>query len=214
MAAMHRLLPDIRPPEPFAALIFDCDGTLADTLPNHYRSWVEALRTFGGDFTPDDFYALSGMTTQATIALLNERYGYGLEVALTDAEKERRYVEGVRSVCEIRAVADVARMYFGRVPMAVATGATRIVVLATLRAAGLQNLFDTIVSADDVERGKPAPDVYLAAADRLGVKPQDCVVYEDADLGIEAARRAGMRVVDVRVLWDGRPGPTPLVAAP
>jgi HAD superfamily hydrolase (TIGR01509 family) len=200
----------IAPPQPFSALIFDCDGTLADTLPNHFRSWILALRLFGADFDEDHFYSMSGMTTNATIEALNEEFGYGLDVRQTHDEKENRYKEMIASVREIKAVADVVRAYHGRVPLAVATGATRDVVEATLAATGLRSYFSVVVTADDVVNGKPAPDTYLLAAERLGVAPSECVVYEDAEMGLESARRAGMRLIDVRVLWQGRRCPTPL----
>jgi len=192
----------IAPPEPFGALIFDCDGTLADTMPGHFTAWVAALRAGGGDISEKQFYSLAGVTSAAIIDILNREHGYTLNVAETVEAKEKRYVETLHEVEEIKAVADIARAYRGKVPMAVASGGLRSVVHATLDTIGLRPLFDAIVTAEDVVYGKPAPDIFLEAAARLGVAPIDCIVYEDGDPGIVAARAAGMRVIDVRVLWE------------
>ena len=192
----------IAPPEPFGALIFDCDGTLADTMPGHFTAWVAALRAGGGDISEKQFYSLAGVTSAAIIDILNREHGYTLNVAETVEAKEKRYVETQHEVEEIKAVADIARAYRGKVPMAVASGGLRSVVHATLDTIGLRPLFDAIVTAEDVVYGKPAPDIFLEAAARLGVAPIDCIVYEDGDPGIVAARAAGMRVIDVRVLWE------------
>ena len=191
----------IAPPEPFAALIFDCDGTLADTMPGHFAAWVAALRAGGGDITEERFYSLAGVTSAAIIEILNTEHGYALDIPEMVERKEAMYVDALHSVKEITAVADIARAYQGKVPMAVASGGLRDVVHATLDAIGLRPLFDAVVTADDVTHGKPAPDIFLHAAKMLGVSPADCIVYEDGDPGIVAANAAGMRVVDVRVLW-------------
>ena len=139
--------------------------------------------------------------TAAIIETLNRDFGYNLDVAQTQEDKERRYLEMLHTVTEIKAVADIARAHHGKVPIAVASSGMGRVVTQTLTAVGLISLFDVIVTADDVTHGKPAPDLFLLAAERLGVAPADCIVYEDGDPGLEAARRAGMRAVDVSVLW-------------
>ncbi len=192
--------PRIAPPAPYGALIFDCDGTLADTMPTHFLAWRAALQGFGADISESQFYALGGMPSADIIRLLNHENGYTLDVDETHTDKERRYVEMLAAVREIAAVADIARAHFGETPMAVASGGIRRVVEKTLTATGLRPLFEVIVTADDVSRGKPAPDIFLLAAERLGVAPAECIVYEDGDLGLEAAQRAGMRAVDVRIL--------------
>ncbi len=192
----------IAPPEPFRALIFDCDGTLADTMPGHFAAWVAALRAGGGDITEERFYQNAGVTSAAIIEALNKDFGYGLDVPNTVEAKEKMYVEGLHEIEEIKAVADIARAHAGQVPMAVASGGLRSVVHATLDAIGLRPLFNAVVTAEDVTHGKPAPDIFLRAAALLGVAPADCIVYEDGDPGIAAARAAEMRVIDVRVLWQ------------
>ncbi len=196
----------IAPPEPFKALIFDCDGTLADTMPNHFKAWAASLQSFGADLTEANFYRMGGWPNRAIIEDLNRQGGYGLDVDRTQEDKERRYLELLHTVEEIKAVADVARAYHGRVPMAVASSGSGHVVRETLAYTGLLPLFGVVVTADDVTHGKPAPDLFLLAAARLGFAPADCIVYEDGDPGMEAARRAEMRAVDVRVLWrDAKP---------
>jgi HAD superfamily hydrolase (TIGR01509 family) len=198
----------IAPPEPFSAIIFDCDGTLADTMPTHFEAWLSALRSFGADMNEDEFYGWAGVPTDGIIAALNERYGYTLDIRETHSVKERKYKELVHSVEEIKAVTDIVRKYHGRLPMAVASGGTRDIVDATLTATGLVKFFDVIVTAGDVVHGKPAPDIFLLAAEKLGVDAKDCVVYEDGEPGIVGAKAAGMRVIDVRVMWGGAHSPS------
>jgi len=194
----------IAPPEPYKAIIFDCDGTLADTMPIHAKAWAASYRSFGIDITEQPFIDMGGLPNQAIIETLNRDFGYTLDVATTQDDKESRYLEMLHLVTEIKAVADIARAFHGKVPTAVASSGMGRIVHQTLTATGLIGLFDVIVTADDVTHGKPAPDLFLLAAERLGVAPADCIVYEDGDPGLEAARRAEMRAIDVRVLWrDG-----------
>ena len=193
--------PLIAPPEPYRALIFDCDGTLADTMPAHYRAWRAALNAQQADMEEAYFYAMAGWPSPDIIRRLNHEFGYTLPVDFTHHDKERRYVESLAGATEVKAVADIARAHAGVIPMAVASGGMRSVVETTLETVGLRGLFDFVVTADDVEHGKPAPDIFLRAAELMQVSPADCIVYEDGDPGMEAARRAGMRAVDVRVLW-------------
>jgi len=199
---MTNLVSLVAPPEPYEALIFDCDGTLADTMPSHYQAWLAALHAQNADLDEAFFYSMAGWPSADIIRRLNREFGYALDVDATHHDKESRYVQTLVSALEITAVADIARANSGRVPMAVASGGIRPVVLQTLEAVGLRSLFEIVVAAEDVARGKPAPDMFLLAAEKMGVAPAGCVVYEDGDPGVQAAKAAGMRVVDVRVLWQ------------
>jgi beta-phosphoglucomutase-like phosphatase (HAD superfamily) len=181
------------------ALIFDCDGTLADTMPVHYRCWVQALSEVGLEFAEPKFYALGGMSTDAIIRLLASEQGVKVpNVSELSSHKERLYMECLHEVKPIDVVVDVARWHHGTLPLAVGSGGERWIVEKTLTAIGALDLFDTIVGADDTERHKPEPDVFLEGARRLGIAPSACVVFEDTDLGLEAARRAGMQGIDIR----------------
>ena len=199
---LEQIDPRIAPPTPFSGLIFDCDGTLADTMPTHFKAWVAILRKHGGDISEELFYESAGRPTRDIIEHLNEEFGYGLNVDSVYEEKEQYYLTLINSVREIKAIVDVARAYHGKIPLAVASGGAHLIVDQTLDAIGIRHLFESVIGADDVENGKPAPDMFLLAAKRLGVRPDDCIVYEDGEPGIVGAHRAGMRVVDVRVLFQ------------
>jgi HAD superfamily hydrolase (TIGR01509 family) len=194
---MHSDTPPI-PENSFDAVIFDCDGTLADTMPLHYRAWCEALAGTGAEITEAVFYELGGVPTAQIARILNERYGYDLPLEATAAAKEARYEELLPQCRPVERVVELVREYCGRYPLAVASGGLRRLVLKTLDALGIADCFDAVLSAEDVPRGKPEPDLFLAAAHHLGAPPERCLVYEDSDLGLEAARRAGMQSVDVR----------------
>jgi beta-phosphoglucomutase family hydrolase len=184
-------------------LVFDCDGTIADTMPLHYEAWVAALGEHGVEFPEAMFYEMAGIPTARIIEILNERHGHHMPVQATADYKEELYVKLIPRVRPIEPVVALVERYAGRLPMAVATGGTRAICTKTLASLDLLKHFREIVTADDVKNGKPAPDIFLEAARRIGVPPGECVAFEDADLGVRAARDAGMRVVDVRGWVDG-----------
>ena len=186
-------------PDGIAALIFDCDGTIADTMPAHFRAWTEMLAPFGIPFPEARFYAMGGMPTDRIIALLAADVGVVVsDVAAMAAEKERLFLQHIDDVAPIVPVVNVAAAYRGRMPMAVASGGYRDVVERTLERLAVRSWFMTLVAAEDTVRHKPEPDVFLEASRRLEVAPSRCAVFEDTDLGLEAARRAGMAGIDVR----------------
>ena len=179
----------------FDAYIFDCDGTLADTMPTHYKAWVAALGEHATDFPEAFFYELGGVPTARIIEILNERHGHALPVEATVATKEALFLEMSHDIAAIEPVVALARKYHGVKPLAVASGGHRRIVLNTLRALGISDLFQAIVCAEDYQRGKPSPDPFLEAALRLDVAPERCLVFEDTAIGIASATAAGMQSV-------------------
>ena len=179
----------------FAAFIFDCDGTLADTMPTHYRAWQAALGPRVANFPEAMFYELGGVPTCRIVEILNERHGFDMPVEETVATKERLFLEYSSEIAAIEPVVTIAREWHGRKPMAVASGGHRRIVMSTLRALGIADLFDAIVTSEDYLRGKPHPDPFLEAARRLNVIPERCLVFEDTSTGLQAAKAAGMACV-------------------
>lgn len=190
-------------PEPgFKGLIFDLDGTLVDSMPTHFKAWCLALADHGspGVFPEDVFYAMGGRPTRDIVEILNGERGLHLDPEGVALSKKRHFMKELGSIELIEEVASFARENRGKVPMGVASGGSRVVVEKTLQMVGISDWFDEVVSSDEVENGKPAPDVFLEAASRLGVAPEDCVVFEDGRAGIEGALAAGMKVVTVPTL--------------
>ena len=185
------------PDRAFAGYIFDCDGTLADTMPLHYRAWKRLMDENGGAFPEELFYRYGGKTTETIIELLNEKYNLTIDPGLGSHRKEEYFVELIAEVQAIEPVLVIARQMRGRVPMAVASGGYRKYIEMTLDAIGVKDWFDVIVCAEDYARGKPHPGPFLEAARRLGVPPGECVVFEDSPAGVEAAEAAGMACVFV-----------------
>jgi HAD superfamily hydrolase (TIGR01509 family) len=187
---------DITLPEgEFDAFIFDCDGTLGDTMPIHYRAWCAALGGRAADFPEALFYELGGVPARGIIELLNERHGYSLPVEETADRKEEFYREMAVEIAPIEPVVALVHKYAGVKPLAVASGGRRSVVTLTLSALGILDHFQTVVTCEDYVHAKPAPDPFLVAAERLGVRPGRCVVFEDTNIGVAAAKAAGMKWV-------------------
>jgi len=181
----------------FAAYIFDCDGTLADTMPLHYRAWQRLLREEGGDFPEDLFYSWGGRPPSEIVPDLAKHYGFTLDLHEAVERKENYYLELLDEAQPIEPVIAIARAMHGKLPLAVASGGPRDVVMQTLGKIGVTEIFDVIVGAEDYARGKPAPDPFLETARRLGVPPESCLVFEDTVTGEQAARAAGMACVIV-----------------
>ena len=180
------------------ALIFDCDGTLTDSMPAHYVAWRTVLNRYGVSFDEDRFYALAGIPSDKICGLLAAERGATVDAQQAAKEKEAEFMAVLHLIQPIAAVTEIVRQHRGKMKMAVASGGFRRVVTSQLQHIGCEDWFDAIVCAEDTARHKPEPDVFLEAARRLAIPPQHCRVYEDSDLGIEAARRAGMSWVDVR----------------
>ncbi|MEV2255070.1 HAD family phosphatase [Streptomyces sp. NPDC050147] len=181
------------------SVIFDLDGTLVDSEPNYYEASRELLAEHGVAYTWADNERYVGIGTQETLATWKDRYGIGVPVAELLTELDRRYLALARADThvfpEMRKF--VERLHGAGVPMAVASGSSRPAIEAILSGTGLDALLTTVVSADEVDHGKPAPDVFLAAAALLGADPADCVVLEDAAPGAAAAHAAGMRCIAI-----------------
>ncbi|MEM9943435.1 MAG: beta-phosphoglucomutase family hydrolase [Planctomycetota bacterium] len=184
-----------------AGLIFDCDGTLADTMPLHFRAWKQTLDRFGLQFSEDRFYAMAGQPTVHIIRILLKEQGLEFDADEIAEEKESAFLGLLPQVKPITPVVEVAKHFQTSKPMGVGSGSNREVVKMVLETIGLPDFFQVIVGAEDVEQPKPAPDVFLKVAQGIQVPADECCVYEDADLGIEAARRGGMTTFDIRTIY-------------
>ncbi|HZL44210.1 MAG TPA: HAD family phosphatase [Verrucomicrobiae bacterium] len=181
-------------------IIFDCDGTLADSMPLHWRAWQAIARRYQLEFPQDRFYALGGVPSRDILKMLGQEQGVELDHIAVAKEKETEYLPLIAQVEPINAVVGIARNNFGKIPMAVASGGTRPIIEQVLHRLGIHHLFNAIVTSEDVSAQKPAPDIFLEAARRIGVPPQFCRAYEDTELGLQAIRAAGMEAIDVRTL--------------
>lgn len=190
------------PEESFKGLIFDLDGTLIDSMPAHFLAMKQALEEEGGKglFTKERFSELGGKPAADIVALLNKENGLNMNT-LKVCQRQHEILESNLDHIEvIPEVANYAAKYRGKVPMAVASAGTISMVTASLKSVDMLSWFDAIVGSDEVENGKPSPDVYLEAARRIHVDPANCVVFEDSEAGILAAKSAGMTVVTVPTL--------------
>jgi HAD superfamily hydrolase (TIGR01509 family) len=181
----------------FRAYLFDCDGTIADSMPLHYRAWKKALAEWNCEYPEDLFYSWGGKPVREIIAGLNEIYGLKMPIEALAVRKESLYLEQLPQLKAIPEVLEHIDAQHGRIPFAVVSGSKRESVVGSLTVLNLLDKFDAIVTAEDYKNGKPAPDAYLLAAARLGVPPEDCLVFEDTALGIQAATAAGMATVMV-----------------
>ncbi|MDQ6631499.1 MAG: HAD family phosphatase [Verrucomicrobiota bacterium] len=181
-------------------IIFDCDGTLADTMPLHWRAWQTIAQRYKLHFPEERFYALGGVPSRDILKMLGHEQNIVMDYVAVAHEKEETYLPFLPQVTAIEGVVKIARENFGKIPMAVASGGTKSVITQVLKHLEILNLFDALVTNEDVSRPKPAPDIFLEAARRLNVPPEFCRAYEDTDLGMQAIRAAGMDAVDVRSL--------------
>lgn len=183
-------------------LIFDLDGTLADTMPIHYLAWKNAAAHYGIDFTTELFSQLAGIPLYPTVEKLNQIFGKTIDPKELGDLKEAEFEHNMYLTPEIKIVADLVRANYGKIPIAIGTGGSRRLSLKTLEIIGLQKYFDALVTSEDVSHFKPNPETFLKCAELMGVAPRDCEVFEDGILGIQAARTAGMMVVDVTQYYE------------
>jgi beta-phosphoglucomutase-like phosphatase (HAD superfamily) len=187
------------PPGEFAGYIFDCDGTLVDTMPLHYRAWCRALRLAGlsHDVNEDLFYTMGGVPTRRVAELLVAHYNLPADAGQVFHDKEQGFLALQPELRVVGPVVAFARRVALTHPVSVATGSPRPILDRTLALAGLAEIFTVRVTPEDVAQGKPAPEMFLLAAERMGVAPRDCLVFEDGAPGFAAAEAAGMQCVRV-----------------
>jgi len=193
------------PAGPFKAYLFDCDGTIADSMPLHYIAWKKALAEWNCDFDEQLFYAWGGMPIAEIIATLNQQRGLRMPVEIVAREKETFFYELLPHLKAVPEVLEHIEAQHGRIPFAVVSGSTKESVTASLMSLNLLDKFDTFVCAGDYQNSKPHPEAFLLAAARLAVPPKDCLVFEDTDLGIQAATAAGMASVKIPPPSDRTP---------
>ena len=186
----------------FKAYLFDCDGTIVDSMPLHYVAWKRVFAEHGCEFPEELFYAWGGMPVRAIIAALNEEHGLNMPIEETARNKELYYNEMIEELKAVPEVLAHIEDQHGRIPFAVVSGSTRDSVELSLGTLGLLDRFDTLVCAGDYTKSKPDPEPFLTAAQRLGVAPADCLVFEDTEMGIQAATAAGMASVKILQPWE------------
>jgi HAD superfamily hydrolase (TIGR01509 family) len=183
----------------FDAYLFDCDGTLVDSMPLHHQAWSQSFREGGAtfDFHWELFMSRAGMGLHETVVALNQQFGTTLDPLRVVARQREIYRERITTVVPVAPVVAVAKAVLGTKSMAVCSGGETEIVRAQLAAIGILDWFEAVVCREDTPHGKPAPDGFLECARRLGVQPSRCLVFEDGILGVEAAHAAGMPVVIV-----------------
>jgi beta-phosphoglucomutase family hydrolase len=185
-------------PSYIKGLVFDCDGTLADTMPLHWRAWQVIAGKYKLHFPEDRFYALGGVPSRDILKMLAQEQGVTFDHIQAAHEKENAYLPMMAQVEPIHAVVEIAMANHGKIPMAVASGGTQQIICDVLEHLKIRHLFGAVVTSEMVQNQKPAPDIFLEAARLIGVDPKCCRGYEDTDLGLQAIRAAGMEAVDVR----------------
>jgi len=190
------------PDGPFKAYLFDCDGTIVDSMPLHYVAWEKVLAEYGCKFGEDVFYSWGGMPVTEIIAALNVRDGLSMPLEEVERRKEAMYFNILPELKAVPEVLEHIHMSHGTIPFAVVSGSTRDSVTRSLKTLGILEKFETLVCAGDYTKSKPDPEPFLIAAERLGVAPEDCLVFEDTEMGIQAATAAGMASVKVLQPWE------------
>ena len=193
----------------FRAYLFDCDGTVVDSMPLHYIAWKLALGDWGATFDEELFYEWGGKPAPEIIADLNWMQGLQMPVESVAARKENLYYSLLPQLKPVPEVLEHINAQFGRIPFAVVSGSNRESIVKSLTTVHLLDRFEVLVGHEDYTRSKPAPDAFLIAAERLGVDPKDCLVFEDTEMGIQGATAAGMASVRVPPPLERRNGTAP-----
>ncbi|TWU42136.1 HAD family hydrolase [Novipirellula artificiosorum] len=182
----------------YAGLIFDCDGTLTDSMPLHYEAWLEALSPCGISFSKEKFYSMGGMRSEKIVEVLAAEQSIEADPDQVTAVKEAAFARRIPNIEAREDICQLAKKYHGSIPISVASGGDKEGIKAQLQQIDMLKYFEVIVTAEDTAKHKPEPDVFLKTAELLGVPASGCLVFEDSPLGLEAARRASMDCIDVR----------------
>ena len=183
-------------------LIFDIDGTICDTMPVHFIAWRQTAAEHGIDFTPELFLEVTGIPALQTSQYLKAKFGGDFDEIEFTRVKEERYEQNMHKAKPIAPVIKIIRENKGKLPMACGTGGSQYLAWKTLEISGVKDCFEYVVAAEDVINHKPSPDTFLKAAELIGVQPSDCEVFEDGQLGLQAAEFAGMMCVDVTPFYE------------
>ena len=187
-------------------LIFDLDGTIADTMPVHYKVYKDILEGYGIDFSPEMFVSMAGIPAIGTFERLRDLYQLDYDATEVGLYKEHEYEKRMHLIRPVACVVEVVQQYRGKLPMAVGTGGLSRLAWKTLEILGLQDCFEILVASDDVTRHKPHPETFLRCGSGIGLPPAQCLVFEDGKLGFEAAKTAGMAYIDVTQYYDEHTG--------
>ena len=183
-------------------LIFDIDGTIADTMPIHFIAWREVCSEQGIEFTPELFLEVTGVPAFQTSQYLRNKFHKDFDEMEFTLKKEKYFEKNMNKAKPIEPVINLIRKYKGKLPMVCGTGGTQDLAWQTLEMIGVNDCFDYIVSAENVKHHKPHPETFLKAAELISVAPSDCQVFEDGQLGIDAAISAGMMYTDVKEFYE------------
>jgi HAD superfamily hydrolase (TIGR01509 family) len=186
------------------ALIFDCDGTLVDSMPLHMKAWENAFNEFGEYYDRELLYSLKGMKETEIIDVYNSRHKRTIDNEKIVQTKHKFFMNHIDSVKPIESIVKIAEYYYKKIPLAVVSGSVKNIVHAELNVLKIFHLFNHILTADDPFKPKPSPDVFIAAANLIKIKPENCLVLEDGDAGLEAASKVGILKIDIREYFEKR----------
>jgi len=197
---LRRRVKQIDIPASIKGLIFDCDGTLVDSMPQHMSAWETAILETGSPFHLDFLLQARGMEEKEIIRHYNLNFNTSMDIEIVVSRKHEIFSDEIPHVKPIKPVVNVVLKHKDKLPMAVVSGGSEQNVLAELEVIKIRDFFDVVLTADDPIPPKPAPDLFIEAARMLGIPIKDCLVFEDGDHGISAATKAGMHTMDVRHL--------------